>query len=193
MWSSPTAPFWALPRYRVEFRRGDGDADVGVGQTDRDFRRRMRFVPWLRLLAVAVVLSAGACSNPTETSSTHISPTDISAHRARWSTHRLTKYAYDYKVTGFLISYAGHDIHLVILNGVVQSATDLVTGQAAPGDAANWPTIDKLFDEAMQAAGDGSLRDAKFDPTLDFPTELDLAGPPDASGSIFASRLLLLP
>jgi hypothetical protein len=148
----------------------------------------MRSVPWLRLLAAAVALSADACSNPTEMSSS-----DISAHRARWSAHRLTKYAYDYKVTGFLISYAGHEIHVVVLDGVVQSATDLVTGQAAPGDPASWPTIDKLFDEAMQAAADGSLRDAKFDPTFDFPTELDLAGPPDASGSVFASSLLLLP
>lgn len=148
----------------------------------------MRSVPWFRLLAAAVVLSTAACSNPTE-----ISSTSISAHRARWSAHRLTKYAYDYKVTGFFINYAGHDIHLVILNGVVQSATDLVTGQAAPGDPASWPTIDKLFDEAMQASANGSLRDVKFDPTFDFPTELDLAGPPDASGSILASRLLLLP
>src|SRR5512138_1837611 len=148
----------------------------------------MRSVSWLRLLTAAVVLSTAACANPTEMSST-----DISAHRARWSAHRLTKYAYDYKVTGFLISFAGHDIHLVILNGVVQSATDLVTGQSAPGDPASWPTIDKLFDKAMQAAADGSLRNATFDPTLDFPTELDLAGPPDASGSVFASRLLLLP
>jgi hypothetical protein len=153
----------------------------------------MRSVPWLRLLAAAVVLSAGACSNPTEKSSAHVSPTDISAHRARWSAHGLTKYAYDYRVAGFLVSYAGHDIRLVILNGVMRSATDLVTGQAAPGDPASWPTIDKLFDEAAQAAADGTLRDAKFDPTLDFPTELDLGGPPDASGSIFVSRLLLLP
>ena len=86
-------------------------------------------------------------SNPTETSSI-----DISAHRARWSAHRLTKYAYDYKVTGFLISFAGHDIHLVVLDGVVRSATDLVTGQAAPGDPASWPTIDKLFDEQSREA-----------------------------------------
>jgi len=148
----------------------------------------MRFVPWFRLLAAAAALSTAACSNPTE-----MSTTDISGHRARWSAHRLTKYAYDYKVTGFLISYAGHDIHLVVLNGVVQSATDLVTGQAAPGDPASWPTIDRLFDEAMQAADDGSLRSATFDPTFDFPTELDLAGPPDASGAVFASRLVLLP
>ena len=148
----------------------------------------MRSVPWLRLLAAAVALSTGACSNPTETSSI-----DISAHRARWSAHRLTKYAYDYKVTAFLIGFARHEIHLVVLDGVVRSATDLATGQAAPGEPASWPTIDKLFDEAMQAATDGALRGAKFDPTLDFPTELDLAGPPDASGSVFASRVLMLP
>jgi hypothetical protein len=129
-----------------------------------------------------------ACSDPTENSST-----DVSGHRARWLSHGLTKYAYDYKVTGFLISYAGHDIHLVILNGAVQSATDITTGQAAPGEPSSWPTIDKLFEEAAQAAANGSLRGARFDATLDYPTELDLAGPPDASGSIFASRVIPLP
>jgi Family of unknown function (DUF6174) len=76
---------------------------------------------------------------------------------------------------------------------VVQSATDAVTGQAEPGAPASWPTIDKLFDEAMEAAADGSLRGARFDPALDYPTEIDLAGPPDASGSVFASGLLPLP
>jgi len=136
----------------------------------------------------AFLLIAGCSSNPTEASSN-----DIAAHRARWSARGLTKYAYDYKVTGFFISYAGHDIQIVVLNGAVSSATDITTGQAAPGDLANWPTIDKLFDEATQAAATGSLRDVKFDPTFDFPSELDIAGVPDASGSVFASRLLLLP
>jgi hypothetical protein len=139
-------------------------------------------------VVVATFLWITACSNPTG-----ISSIDLSGHRARWSSHRLTKYTYDYMVTGFFISDAGHDMHLVVLNGVVQSATDLVTGQAAPGDPASWPTIDMLFDEAVQAAANGSLRGATFDPTFDFPRELDFAGPPDASGSVFASRLLLLP
>ena len=147
----------------------------------------MRSLPWFRALATAIVV-LGACSNPTE-----ISSNDISAHRARWSARGLTKYAYDYKVTGFLISYAGHDIHIVVLNGAVASATDMTTGQIAPGDPSSWPTIDKLFDEATQAAANGSLRDVKFDATFDFPSELDLSGPPDASGSVFATRLLLLP
>jgi uncharacterized protein DUF6174 len=129
------------------------------------------------------------CSDAT----TGVSSTDVSTHRARWSSRGLTKYAYDYKVTGFLISYAGHTIHVVVLNSVVLSATDVTTGQAAPGDPSSWPTIDKLFDQATQAATDGSLRGVRFDPTFDYPTEIDLAGPPDASGSLFASGLQLLP
>ena len=70
---------------------------------------------------------------------------------------------------------------------------DMTTSQPAPGDPASWLTIDKLFDEATQAAASGTLRGARFDPTFDYPSELDLAGPPDASGSVFASGLLLLP
>lgn len=148
----------------------------------------MRLARKYESLAASALILLAACSDPTGNSST-----DVSSHRARWLSHGLTKYTYHYKVTGFLISYAGHDIHIVVINGVVQSATDITTGQPAPGAPSSWPTIDKLFDEAAQAAADGSLRGARFDATLDYPTELDLAGPPDASGSIFASQLIPAP
>jgi hypothetical protein len=146
--------------------------------------------PRYGLLAAAAVLTLATtgCSDPTGTSSL-----DLSGHRARWAARGLTKYAYDYKVTGFFIGYAGHDIHLVVLNGAVQSAMDLTTGQSAPGTPSSWPTIDALFDQAARAESAGSLRNARFDPTFDYPAELDLAGLPDASGSVFASRLQLLP
>jgi hypothetical protein len=117
----------------------------------------------------------------------------VSARRARWAAHGLTSYEYDYEVTGFFINYAGRSIHLVVRAGVVQSATDVATGLAEPGATSQWPTIDALFDEAAQAAAGGSLGSVRFDPTLDYPTQIDLKGPPDASGSVFASGLRALP
>ena len=141
-----------------------------------------------RSLAVLALMLAAGCADST------IAPSaDLTLRRGRWAAHGVTAYEYDYQVGGFLISYAGHRIHLVVRNGVVQSATDLTIGQAAPGPASAWPTIDALFDEATQAATEGSLRGIRFDPTLDYPTEIDLAGPPDASGSVFASGLQALP
>jgi len=140
------------------------------------------------LASVAVLAVMVACHNPTDSSSV-----DLAAHRARWTARGLTKYAYDYRLTGFNVSWVNRPIHIVVLNGVVVSATDVATGQAAPGDPASWATIDKLFDQASQASASRTLRGIQFDPTFDYPTEIDLAGPPDASGSIFASGLLLLP
>jgi hypothetical protein len=130
-----------------------------------------------------LILVAG-CQDPTGVSST-----DVPVHRARWTAQGLTSYEYDYKVTGFLINYAGRSIHLVVRAGVVQSATDVATGKAELGAPTQWPTIEALFDKAVQAAAAGSLGGVRFDPTLDYPTEIDLNGPPDASGSVFASGL----
>jgi hypothetical protein len=44
-----------------------------------------------------------------------------------------------------------------------------------------------------QAADAGMLRGVRFDPVLGYPTEIDLDGPPDASGSVFATGLRALP
>lgn len=135
----------------------------------------------------AFVIMAG-CHNPTDNSSV-----DLAAHRAQWTARGLTRYAYEYKLTGFNIAWVNRQIHIVVLNGAVASATDVATGQPAPGDPASWPTIDTLFDQASQASANRALRGIQFDPTFDYPTEIDLAGAPDASGSIFASGLSLLP
>jgi hypothetical protein len=146
----------------------------------------MASIPPLASLAAFVIMAGG--HNPTDNSSV-----DLSAHRAHWAARGLTKYAYEYKLTGFNVSWANRQIHIVVLNGVVASATDVAAGQPAPGDPASWPTIDKLFDQASQASTNRTLRTIRFDPTFDYPTEIDLAGPPDASGSIVASGLSLLP
>lgn len=46
-----------------------------------------------------------------------------------------------------------------------------------------------IFERAIQAARDGALSGVDFDPQLHYPTRIDLAGPPDASGSEFAGDL----
>jgi hypothetical protein len=149
-------------------------------------RSRSRRTNASLLLAAAV---AAGCSD-----STGPQPSDdIQAHRARWAAHGLVGYSYDYRVTGFFISYAGHHIRLEVRDGVVRSATDVATGQAMPGDPARWPTIDALFDQAQHAADAHALHAVRFDPVLDYPTDIEVSGPPDASGSVFASDLQPLP
>lgn len=141
------------------------------------------------LLAGAALLVMAGCGG-----STLVAPSSISVHRARWVAHNLTRYAYDYTLgTGFLITFAGHKIHLVVFDGAVQSATDETTGQALAVTPGQWPTIDALFDDAEQAERAGALLGVKYDGTLDYPTEIDVSGPPDASGSIFASGLQPVP
>jgi hypothetical protein len=144
----------------------------------------------LALVAAAVLASAVlACRDPAGPTS----PDEIAVHRARWSARHLTKYQYDYKLTGFFINFAGRPIRVTVIDGAVTGAQDLTTNQQMPEPPSTWPTIDQLFDQAEHASEAGTLRSIRFDPTFDFPAQMDLAGPPDASGSVFASGLLLPP
>jgi len=148
----------------------------------------------LRRAFVAAALTLGAASLAACSASTGPAGTlDLAQHRARWAAHHLASYRYDYVVTGYFIGYAGHDIRVVVHDGAVQSATDTDDGRTFPSPATYFPTIDQLFDRAMQAEANQSLKGARFDPRLDYPTELDFAGPPDASGSVFASNLQPIP
>lgn len=144
----------------------------------------------LRLsILIAVGLLAAGCGHDV----TAPGVTAIAAHRARWTAHALTRYAYDYRVVGTNISTAGKLIHLVVIDGTVNSATIASTGESAPGAPGSWPTIDALFDEADAAARAHGLDGIVFDASLDYPAELDLAGPPDAARSEFASGVQPLP
>ncbi|AHG88893.1 hypothetical protein J421_1356 [Gemmatirosa kalamazoonensis] len=119
------------------------------------------------------------------------SPRDeIALHRARWTAHAVTSYRYDYELTGFFIRYAGIPVRVQVRDGVVQAATDASTGQPLDAPLTQWPTVDQLFDDAARSASAGTLRAVRFDPTFDYPTEIDIDGPPDASGAMHASGLV---
>ena len=137
---------------------------------------------------VLALLLIGGCHEPTSVQSS-----ELALRRARWAGHGLTSYEYDYRLTGFFIQFAGDRIHLVVRDGAVQSATDLTTGQTLAVAPQRWPTIDHLFDDAQRAADSGSLTRVLFDGTLDYPSEIDIAGPPDASGAEFATEVVALP
>jgi hypothetical protein len=142
--------------------------------------RRLRHRP---VLAAVFCLVAG-CS-----ATTGVSQHELAVRRARWEARGIADYQYDYLVTGFFINYGGRPIRIEVRHGVVQAATFVATGEPVPGQVSEWPTIDQLFDHAAQAARDGRLRGVRFDPRFDFPAEIDLAGPPDASGSLYATNL----
>jgi hypothetical protein len=139
----------------------------------------------LALLTVATV----ACGNAT-------SPIvgDLPAQRAMWSRQGLKSYSYDYTETGFFICCTeGKQLTLEVRNDTVVSAVFAATGQPVPGSPARLPTIDALFDLAEQAARHNRLGAVLFDPRLHYPVRIDLAGPPDASGSEFAAHVQRLP
>lgn len=117
----------------------------------------------------------------------------MAQHQAAWATHNLSRYAYQYEITGFFNNLAGRAIRLVVLGDTVRSATFVATGDSVPFAASSLPTINQLFTMGIHAAEDNSLTGVTFDPTFDYPLQMDLAGPPDAAGSVLASHLELLP
>ena len=145
----------------------------------------MRVAAVIATLSLAPLLACGDAP-------TAIRRQDLEAERAAWTTHHLTRYAYVYETTGFLINTSGRPIRLVVVNDSVASAQDMTTDSLLPAASA-FPTLDALFDQAEAALAAGALRAITFDPTFGYPSRMDLAGPPDASGSILASNLELLP
>ena len=119
---------------------------------------------------------------------------DLFAQRAIWSRQGLRSYSYDYTETGFFICCTeGQQLKLEVRNDTVVSAVFAATGQPVSGSLARLPTIDGLFDLAEQAARDHRLGGMLFDPLLHYPVRIDLAGPPDASGSELAAHVQRLP
>lgn len=146
-------------------------------------RARMRSTLWIA--ASAVVCLAAYCR--ITTGPDHFDQLPI--HRAAWEALHITNYQYDYLLTGFFINYAGKPIRIVVRDGAVQSAVFIANGELAPGPTSNWPTIDQLFVRAAQASAAGTLIGIRYDSRYDFPTQIDISGPPDASGSLFATNL----
>jgi len=114
---------------------------------------------------------------------------EVLAHRASWSAQHLSDYTYIYESTGFLINTAGKEIRIDVRDGVVVSAVFAASGEPVPGSPTQFPTIDRLFDQAFQAAQSHALESITFDQALGYPRRIDLAGPPDASGTLLATQL----
>ena len=139
-------------------------------------------VPSLVVIASVVMLSGATCTGMTGPDG------DVGGHRARWQARRITTYQFDFHQSGFFIACTGPSVRVHVTAGVVDSATDLATGQPV-NSLTCWPTIDQLFDRAAQAQQANSLTDIQYDPALDYPTHIEIAGLPDASGSYSASNL----
>ena len=138
----------------------------------------------MRPYVVLVGLAIAACSHHP----TAVRLDDIRAQRTMWNSQRPTDYTYDYELDGFFISYAGQQLRLEVRADTVRSATFVASGRTLAG-VNGLPTIDALFDQAEAAAKAGSLKAVTYDARYGFPTRMDLAGPPDASGAVLASNL----
>ena len=143
--------------------------------------------PWLRgarwfALCVAMLLAV-ACKD-----STSPNGAELTSRRAQWDSQHIANYQYDYLLTGFFINYEGRSIRIVVHDGVVQSAVFIDDGQPTSGRPGDWPTIDQLFDRADSARTGGALSGIRYDSRYGFPTQIDISGPPDAGGSLFATN-----
>lgn len=133
------------------------------------------------LLALTTLL---ACSD-----SSGISLEQIRAEQARWQGHGIRDYQYLYRQTGFYSPITGKVILVTVLGDTVRGASDTLTGDSIPLAWGVVRTVDGLFNLALGAADGGDLTAIQFDSALRYPRQIDIAGPPDASGSLFASNL----
>ncbi len=135
-------------------------------------------------LALAVTAIAVSCSSPT-------SPASILEHRADWKARALANYDYTYEfAAGFSSGPAGQPIRLQVRQDTVRSA-QLFDGTLLSDGYL--PTIDALFERALAAARDGSLKSITFDPDLGYPTLIAYNAVPDAMQSERAAALQVQP
>ena len=139
---------------------------------------------WHCLAVAAIAALSMACSG-----STGPDRFAVPAHRAEWEAQHIASYQYDYLVTGYFISYEGKPIRIVVRDGEVQSAAFIADTEPLAEPAEFWPTIAELFDRAERASAAGALSGIRYDSLFHFPAEIDISGPPDASGSLFVTNL----
>ena len=140
------------------------------------------------ILSLALALGCSEATAPTTLDAAAPTLAEVLAHKSLWSAQKLSNYSYHYTVTGYFILWKDRELTLHVSNGRVTAAVFTATGKSLP-DPADLPSIDRLFDMAEQAARDGTLEAIEFDSRLGYPARMDLAGPPDASGSVFAVGL----
>lgn len=143
---------------------------------------------WMCLSVIAGSLIA-SCSSSTE-------PTveNLLEHQQIWNAQGLTHYTYDYLIgPGFLNQFAGRSMRLEVSQGVVVSAIFVASGEPVPGPASQLPTIDTLFAQSLALVRSGNLKRIAFDASRGYPSSIDIAGPPDASGRLAATNLQRLP
>ncbi len=112
---------------------------------------------------------------------------NVVVSRARWDSFHFRDYSYVYLQTGFFITFTGHQVRVVVKADSVTAVRDAVTGDSVPWSPQTFPTIDQLFDRAIAADSAGLLSGIAYDSVYGYPTRIDFAGPPDASGSVFVS------
>lgn len=113
----------------------------------------------------------------------------IRAEQARWHGKFIRDYQYLYHQAGFYNPIAGKVILVNVIGDTVRAASDTLTGDSIPIAWGVIPTMDGLFNLAIAASDNGSLTAIRFDAALGHPIRIDIAGPPDAGGSIFVSNL----
>ncbi len=134
------------------------------------------------LLVLGATTLAAACREVPATD-----PSEVEAARASWLARGITSYRYDFSEMGFFVP-CGSPVRVYVHASQRDSVIDLKTGQPDPYPQICGPTITELFDRAVQAAQHGQLGGIRYGPG-GYPAEIDLPGPPDASGSLYASNL----
>ncbi len=156
--------------------------------------RRLR---WLTTTLLVMPLAAAGCVR-TPTSATpgdppgpaSTKPGDVLAMQAQWLARGITSYRYDFNQGGFF-NDCPRPVRVYAHGAVIDSAFVVATGEKLDSATVQFcaRTIDGLFQIAVSASDSGSLTAIQYDSTYGYPTKMDLAGPPDASGFLAASAL----
>ena len=144
------------------------------------------------LAKVALAVLVAACSQGGTGPSANYE-TVLAVQQTKWGTARPSNYAFDFKLTGFFVSYANRTIHVTVKADTVVSATTSDGGPALVLPVSTYPTINQLFAQLLVYARGGTLTAVEFDPIYGHPTAYAISGPADGSGAGFVTALVSVP
>ena len=125
------------------------------------------------LASAVLVLTAAACGSTTGPSE------ELAAARSKWQRNAPAAYTVTIRILCECTAEMAGPALVTVRNGVVESRTYVNGGGAVSGEyAASFPAVEGLFLLIENAIRDGTKPFvARYDPTLGYPTRIELGDP----------------
>jgi hypothetical protein len=129
-----------------------------------------------RNVVLGLLLVAAGCYSPTDRSDTPRGEKELlERNLALWRSQGHEAYRFEYRHRCFCPPEVTEPVSMVVRGGAIVSVTSMATGEALPPERfEQYLTVDALFALARQALDEAATVTIGYDPTLGYPTRVDV-------------------